>query len=275
MQASQSWNDFKRPVNIVAIGLGAIGLIFGIVSWYLSQRISQITFQIVQISVFNATQAWPGTESSAGGSLTIPSPFTVLDRNGKKITQNIYAAEITVWNSGDIELGEGKIRIPLTIVVQGDPKLLDRSISRVTNDEAQITLKEGSDRSATTILWKYFDPGMGFRLRIIYVSDRQRDITVQANILGIRNIIDRNAYQKSWTTHVKAIGAVILVVVIGAIPVIALARAVDKRYVYGGKRMSPATLIVTVALLLVLLMGSFALGIWGAYELLRPPVLPF
>jgi predicted transporter len=98
---------------------------------------------------------------------------------------------------------------------------------------------------------------------------------LRPNILGIRNIIDRNAYQKSWTTQVKAIGAVTLVVVIGAILVITLAQVVDKRYVYVGKRMSPATLIVTVVLLGVLLMGSAALGIWWAYELLRQPVLPF
>jgi hypothetical protein len=38
MQLLGGWDDFKRPVNIAAVGLGAIGLIFATVTWYLSQQ---------------------------------------------------------------------------------------------------------------------------------------------------------------------------------------------------------------------------------------------
>lgn len=114
---SEWWSELRRPGTLIGI---SAGIIIAFATWYLTRQNTELSFQISQIQVVNAVE---GSVASA--------PFTVLDSAGKRIQTNIYAANIAIWNSGDVELGESKIRRPITITLDGNADILDQSISRI------------------------------------------------------------------------------------------------------------------------------------------------
>jgi hypothetical protein len=181
MLLSDFWNEVKKPFNAVMMVIALISLLVALFIWYLSQQVAQISYKIIQIPVV----------SSEGLNTTSPtSPFRVVDPQGAEIRTNVYAADITVWNSGDIDLGAEKIRRPLTISMSGDARIFDRGINRASDTVLDLNVSAISS-NGTEIRWRYLDPNAGFRVRIIYgraiitliqqsvpyMPGRERDVT--------------------------------------------------------------------------------------------------
>jgi hypothetical protein len=103
-------------------------------------------------------------------------PLTIHDSTGNIIEQNIYAANIAVWNSGNVELRSDDIREPFRLIVEGNSvKLIEVTPVFYTRDNV-----DGFDINSGTgeIKWKHFDAGEGFKLRVIYANSTLANIAI-------------------------------------------------------------------------------------------------
>jgi len=266
MSLPNFWGDARKPFNLVMMVIAVAALVFGFVTWYLSQQVAEISFQVLQIPVINTVQVQMPSRSG----VSEPSrPFTVLDNKGQPIKTNIYAAEIVVWNTGDLELGPAKVRRPLTVKIDGSVQILDSGVSRITDPIAEAIASE-IDNNTIEIRWKYFDPGTAFRIRIIYTSEIQQTLTLSANVLGVGSLVDLDSNQRGWKFNLR----------FGILLVTGLAFSFSCFSVL--KRLSPPTnpeakstaLISFVAF--VSWLGLLFLLVWGLGQILHlfPPQIP-
>jgi hypothetical protein len=98
--------ELKRPTTIIAIGLTIVSVLLSILtSFYFcntAQKSGQLAFTIEQIQIFQKEQT---------GSV----PLTVHDVTGNVINENVYAANLTVWNAGTAEIKKEDVREPFRI----------------------------------------------------------------------------------------------------------------------------------------------------------------
>jgi hypothetical protein len=268
MSLSNFWGDARKPFNLVMMVVTAVSLVFGLfglVTWYWSQQVAEISYKIVQIPVVNTIQV----QMTPHSGVPEPSPsFTVLDNKGQPINTNIYAAEIAVWNTGDLELGPSKVRRPLTVKIGGDVHILDNGVSRITDPIAEVVSSEIS-KNTIEVRWKYLDPGTAFRVRIIYTSEMQQDLTLSANVLGVGPLIDLDSNQRGWKYNVRFGILLITGVVFGL------------GYIFFLQHLPPPTTSPgKIALLSYVVffggVGLLFLLVWGLGQLLHlfPPQIP-
>jgi len=176
--------------------------------------VAQISYKIIQIPLV----------SSAGLNTGSSPPFRVVDSKGTDISTNIYAADITIWNSGNIELGADKIRQPLTISLAGDPKIFDRGINRASDAFLDLNVSAVSPNGAE-IRWRYLDPNAGFRVRIIYASNEQQTLSIIGNILGVSEFLDIDKYvRRHWQWSLKIFTMVIIGIIFLILSVVVASR---------------------------------------------------
>ena len=94
------------------------------------------------------------------GSVTA-FPLTVLDAHGQPIEDNVYAASVTIWNSGNTEIKRDDLRIPFRITLEGNPRLIDITPTFFTRD----SVDRFSFGRQNVISWEHFDPGEGIKVR--------------------------------------------------------------------------------------------------------------
>jgi hypothetical protein len=159
------WEEIKRPATAIAIALTILSVVVGtLTSLYFYQKgekHAEIAIKVDQVQVFD--KAHVGI-----------APLTVQDATGNSIDNNIYAASIIIWNSGNAEIKKEDIREPYKFIVEGGTaKVLDISpilYSRDNMDDFAI------DRKTGEISWRHFDEGEGFKLRMVYVDQTMRGI---------------------------------------------------------------------------------------------------
>jgi hypothetical protein len=151
------WDELRRPSTAVAIGLFVITVIAGVItSLYFYEKgrmVGQVAFQVEQVQVFDKTR---------GGVL----PLTVVDAVGRVVENNVYAANVTIWNSGSGEIKAEDVREPFRLSVAGGANIIDMSpvfFTRGNTDKFSLG-KDGE------IGWQHFDAGEGLKIRIVYVN---------------------------------------------------------------------------------------------------------
>jgi hypothetical protein len=242
LQWSRWREDLKTPGNLI----GVAGVIVAFTTWYLSQQTAEISLKIVQIPVLNTGQVGP-----------LSSSFTVFDNKGQRISSNIYAADIAIWNSGNIELGASKIRRPLTAKFDGKVQILDRGIGPVTDPIAEVVASDPEENS-TEIRWRYFDPGTGFHLRIIYASDKQQELTLSANILGVKLQQYTEDYRIGWKSLLKLFGMALIVLPLAVFFLILPSKYLERQTYQGYKQVVPPVVFLIGIGLCVLIAVAFA-----------------
>lgn len=201
--------ELRRSATIISLVLAIVGLIGGVVTSLYFYRASikqgQLAFCSAQVQVFDVTVAQHS-----------PSPpLTVLDRDHNPLTDNIYAATVTIWNDGNAEIKTDDVRIPFRIVVDGNPKIIDWAPTFYTKDN----MDEFNIPHDLTITWRHFDPGEGLKMRILYAAKHQENINITGyavNAAPTRNC-EISGARTVWT---KAIVAVASMVMIGFIVMI-------------------------------------------------------
>jgi hypothetical protein len=171
------WDELRRPSTAVAIGFCVISIIAGVVtSLYFYEKgrmVGQVAFQVEQVQVFDKTR---------GGVL----PLTVIDSVGRVVENNVYAANVTIWNSGSGEIKAEDVREPFRISVTGDANIIDMSPVFFTRGNAD-KFSLGKDGE---ILWQHFDAGEGLKIRIVYVNANKSDIILTGYAVNMRGEID-------------------------------------------------------------------------------------
>jgi hypothetical protein len=181
--------DFLKPINITFLLIAVISVCLTVIFYWSSQNYAQISYYSNTIQIVDQKE---------------PGPFSVLDSSGRPVKENIYATNVTVWNSGNLPLEPDKVRRPLQISLTGrdEAYLLDAKLPYTTSGNvsdfklsviyANINGKDIklNENGVVEIAWKYFDPGEGFRLKLIYASKEQQSVTIKGVIFGVNSFLD-------------------------------------------------------------------------------------
>ena len=171
------WDELRRPATALwAIGI-IISIIIALYFYKKAERVGQIVIDVEQIQIFDRTRS---------GVV----PLTVLDSAGHTIDNNVYAASITIWNSGNAEVKKEDVREPVRLAVQPEegatpPRMLD--ISPYFHTRNNI---DGFSVNGGEISWQHFDAGEGLKVRAVYVSSTPKFITLVGYVAGSK-IINR------------------------------------------------------------------------------------
>jgi hypothetical protein len=164
--------ELKKPPTLIGVIVALIGIIAGgLISFYFynkSEKTGRIAIVVEQVQVFDKTNI---------GQL----PLRVLDVKGNVITDNVFAANVTIWNSGNAEIKKTDVRKPYSLKIGVDLEPLDLSVTSYTHDNVD---KFSIDRDGK-ITWEHFDPDEGFKIRVVYVHSLQQAILLDGSASGI------------------------------------------------------------------------------------------
>jgi hypothetical protein len=149
------WHDFIKPINMTFLVLGVAGLLFG---WYEYKE----AVPNPQLAMNTTTQiVWDYTSANP--------ELTVLDKAGQKVDGDIYASQITVWNSGNVRLDNVDestiIRKPLTFFLQGTGRILSASITKSLQSAGDWSVD--SSPALATMHWRHFDLGAAVQVLLL------------------------------------------------------------------------------------------------------------
>jgi hypothetical protein len=170
------WEELKRPATLVAVILLIVSITAGVITslyfYKKAERVGRISFRVDQVQVFDKNRI---------GQL----PLKVINAAGQVIQENVYAANVAIWNSGNAEIATSSIRQPFKITLDGDLTPLDLTATSYSSSFEGFQIS-----SDGTIAWQHFDPGHGFKLSIVYVSDALRRVRLKGSAVGIDDIQD-------------------------------------------------------------------------------------
>jgi hypothetical protein len=177
------WDIFSHPLfGLASLVVGVVGISFG---WYWFHETSnrpEIAWSALRQIVFDHRNATPDV--------------TVLDAHGTKITDNLYASQITVWNSGNMRFdnvdAQTLIRKPLTFQLSGAGRIVSASITNAKKDTDGAWAVQMAPQVAT-MTWRHFDPDAAARILILYTGDDASDVSPEIVVAGysvLKNVRD-------------------------------------------------------------------------------------
>jgi hypothetical protein len=191
MAEQSTWkDDLKKPVNIIGILLGVLGLIgtvYGIVAYYDAHKVQEISFVRNVVRVIDSASA--------------ASTIKIFDTHGTLIKENVYVAVYTMWNSGNVNIEPGMVRKSIRFTLHGDGSILESSVVKQNRGHiGEFALASDGIGRASSLAWKYFDKGMGFAVKIIYTGNDKTDLRIDEGYVdGLQPL--QNAGEKFETTR--------------------------------------------------------------------------
>ena len=165
------WDDLKRPVNVISLSIGLISIIVSLFLYFASLKSREPVFLVDEQrgKIFDS-------------SITSPA-IKVLDKNSHLINEDIYLVTVAFWNSGKLPIEPEHIRQPIRLKISPVKRLLDYTILKQVEPEiSKIKLKKVS-QSELELIWEHLDPGYGARLQIIYVGEKDAQISFEGKII--------------------------------------------------------------------------------------------
>jgi hypothetical protein len=160
--------------------IGVAGIVTGYVFYLWSLTYPEISWWSTGQLVFNSQNSNPA--------------FRLLDRSGKEITENVYATNVSVSNTGTALLERANVvgslvRTPLVISVSSpkhsEPRILDSSIVGVS-ERKPVNLGCRISGSNVSVTRDHLDPGSGFRILLLYTAPEQVSPDTNVSISGMR-----------------------------------------------------------------------------------------
>jgi hypothetical protein len=183
--------ELKKPANVIGIMLAVIGILAGAITGFYfyrkGEKAGRMAMYVEQIQVIDKTKLGE-------------TPLTILDKSGNAIDDNVYVASVTIWNSGNAEIKKDDVRgKPYTIslvepdsIYAHEPKVIELTptyFSRSNVDHFEV--KTNGDFS-----WEHFDPGEGFKIRIIYLGSTLQKVHLIGYAVGIEEVLDSQSQQE-------------------------------------------------------------------------------
>jgi hypothetical protein len=171
--------NLRALTNLPTLGFiaGIIGIALTVATFLWSRHEPAISYHIATIQIVDQKEA---------------VPFSVIDSDGQRVTEYVYATNVTVWNSGDLPIDVQYIRSPLTISLTIPVRLIDVKLEHATSENISEFHIDGEPKKSGVIQirWRYFDPKEGFRLRIIYAARDMSSLKLNGVIFGVTNFHD-------------------------------------------------------------------------------------
>ncbi len=113
------WNDLKKPVTIISLTIGLIGIIVGICA--IKTRSISYQFMSPISKIFDSSNTSPSIQIFTGDSIPIKNDVWLLTG--------------TIWNSGGLSIEKTDVMRPLTISVHDSLRIIDFKIVRREDPE--------------------------------------------------------------------------------------------------------------------------------------------
>lgn len=167
MRLKELLAPFEPWITVIGLLCG----LWGVYATFRPNEASSVSYSLKSIAIVQPSN--------------LATSLTVTDKDGRKLTDNIFALSVTVWNSGDFTLGKqsDKVRVPLNIRVGGSAKVVDSFVQRATLDKALLRVVQSSANSVQ-IQWDQFDPGDAFILTLLYEASEQEEAVVEGKFVN-------------------------------------------------------------------------------------------
>jgi hypothetical protein len=188
-------DELKKPANVIGIVLAIVGILSGAITglyfYRKGEKVGEMAMYVEQIQVIDKTKLGE-------------TPLKILDKSGNPIKDNVYVASITIWNYGNAEIKQEDVRRPYRIsmidpdfgggdnVSKNDHEIIELSPTFFSRGNLDHFLVDQSGN----ISWGHFDPGEGFKIRIIYVGTRLHKIYLDGYAVGIGEVLDSQKQQE-------------------------------------------------------------------------------
>lgn len=210
-------DDFLNPFNAISLLVGVIGLILAYYFYVKSDPRPELSWSVATQKIVDAGKPFAG--------------FSVSDAEGQPIKGNVYAAEVTVWNSGNTFLDADdpghRIRFPLTLVALHDARLLSTSVSQTTTGMNENELELKSSPQTAVVTWQHLDPNTGFKISALYAGTSDYDVGLKVDIAGMSNpdyVVPNPSIREALEEALKA-HAVLTLIAIGVVALAVVAFA--------------------------------------------------
>lgn len=194
--------DFKRPFNIFTVLIAIASLVIAIYFYYNPRRNKTISYTFSEPSlIYDISKASP--------------KISLLDSQKKPITDNVYVAEFTIWNSGAEPIEPSDARKPLLLKITNGLQILDATIKKQTDETVSSfvlsPIETNISEKILRIDWKHFDPNQGVTFQVIFSAARNYTIGFDYQIVGLEKFSDARPMTKR-SKWIELLAVVILTV---------------------------------------------------------------
>ncbi len=177
------WDELRRPATAIAVMLLAISIAAGLLSSFYfykkGEKAGRISIRVDQIQVFDKNRM---------GQL----PLKVINSSGQIINENVFAANLAIWNSGNAEIAKTAVREPFQIVLEDNATPIDLTVTSYSSPFQGFSITPDGKMS-----WEHFDPGQGIKLRIVYVHAAEERVNLIGSAVGLQDIQDLQNIRKN------------------------------------------------------------------------------
>lgn len=112
-----------------------------------------------------------------------------ISHNGKKISGNVTAAQMAIWNSGKRPIRENDTLSPIVISTGGGQPVLEAKIRKTTRPIVNFTLDTTrADDGKLQVNWRILEKDDGAVIQLIYVGEQDVPLEVSGSIVGQRRV---------------------------------------------------------------------------------------
>lgn len=191
-------SELRKPATVIAYIITVISIVVSVsTSYYFyqrGQRAGLISTSVEQIQIFDRQRI---------GTL----PLKLIGADSSPITNNVFVANVTIWNAGNAEIRREDVRKPLRLLIASGIKPLDMVATFPDDNLGKISINQEG-----IIDWEHFDPGSGLKVRALYESAEMLPIELAGTIAGIGDV---SVYAKDEITISKT--SKVLSLILGAL----------------------------------------------------------
>lgn len=166
-------SDFIKPINLINLFVGIIGIAFGYYFYKLSQPSVSLHYFINKEQIANLDRDEYG-----------------ITKDGKDLgIRSLYKTTVGIWNAGTVPLDRSLVRRPLIIELSKEGSIISASIEKISNNVANFGLVNSS--KGVQVNWTYFDPHFAALVVLYHSSDEVPQVSLR--YVGDENIASRVA----------------------------------------------------------------------------------
>lgn len=163
-----------KVYNIGGLILGILGLATGIYFHY-------STIDSRELSYTRELDAYKIYDKAL---LDKSQAISLYKNDSVKITENVYVTSIAIWNSGNLPIDIKDVRKDIEIKLNGLKSILDYRIVKQSDSSISRFVVQQIKGNQFGLKWRYFDPGDGLRLQIIYTGSPSVATELEGKILS-------------------------------------------------------------------------------------------
>lgn len=169
------FNDFKKPVNIISLFIGVLGIILSLLFYFNGKKVKSISYSLAE------------APSLIFDSKNSSSAIKLYEKDTVLIKSNVYLLTGTIWNSGNLPVEKIDIRLPVTLNLYKSNRILDFKITKQKDPSIANFVLTKISNSTLGLDWKFFDPNYGFSFQVIYEGDIIHNFQLKGKILDVSN----------------------------------------------------------------------------------------